>query len=110
MTKAPLYRILFSLTLALFCIALCAQNSIQGKVYDSEGHPLAFTTVSIVNSNEGTFTDETGYFQLKNIPDGESKIELRQLGFRSQTLLIKLPEKKQQHTYFLPGKRCFTPR
>ncbi len=84
---------------AFFTYNLFGQNNISGNVYDLDGNPLGFTTVSIINSNEGTFTDENGYFKLSNIPDGKVKIEIRQLGYRSQILDIVLPNNNTNDFY-----------
>ncbi len=40
---------------------------VQGKVTNAQGEPLVGATVFIRNGKKGTFTDEKGMFELKNI-------------------------------------------
>ncbi|WP_126973715.1 SusC/RagA family TonB-linked outer membrane protein [Gynurincola endophyticus] len=60
--KRLLSRVLFTMLMALSCVALQAQ--IKGRVIDSDKNPLSGVSVSVKGKDLGTQTDEKGQFTL----------------------------------------------
>ncbi len=58
------------------------------------GKHIPFANVSLKGTTIGTSTDETGHFQLINLPEGEQIIVVTNIGFKSQERIIIL----RQHT------------
>lgn len=60
----------------------------------SKGEHLPFATVIIVGTTIGTTTDETGHFQLLNLPEGSHTIEARMLGYKVSTQVVEVQNDK----------------
>lgn len=84
---------------ALFTILLItgvarAQLSVRGTVLDSVKHePLAFVTLSLTNHQTGKpvksiLTDESGKFQLKDIPRQPLQLTLTFIGYQSKIITL----------------------
>lgn len=81
---------------------LSAQKStvLSGKVVEKEsGLPMAFATLNIALDN-GTqitgYTDENGKFNIYDLPVGELKITVENIGYyRSELYLINLKEQQE---------------
>jgi hypothetical protein len=82
-------------------------QTIKGSISDSQtGESLFGVTVYVTNQQKGTFTDVDGNFVLANLSTGQSKIEVRYIGYQSKvlefdikkdtTLNIKLDAKAQE--------------
>jgi len=55
-----------------------------------KGMHIPFASVSLKGTTIGTSTDETGHFQLVNLPVGEQIIVVTNVGYRSQERKITL--------------------
>ena len=80
------YLCVFFLFLGIFKIQ--SQNSIRGKIIDSNKQPLSYTNVILYsldtkNSPKGTVSDDDGNYLFENIPNGKYKLEVSTLGFKS---------------------------
>ncbi len=61
---------------------------VKGAVSDSEsGEPIPFATISIVNSDRGTVTNESGEFKIYLHPT-DSLIKVSAIGFNSRVLRV----------------------
>ncbi|MTI40261.1 TonB-dependent receptor [Fulvivirga lutimaris] len=58
-----------------------AQATLQGVLKGEEG-PLPGATVQILGTDIGTAADVNGFYQLKNIPAGDHKVEIRAVGYK----------------------------
>ncbi len=56
------------------------------------GKHIPFANVSLKGTTIGTSTDETGHFQLINLPEGEQIIVVTNIGYKSQERIITLRE------------------
>lgn len=66
---------------------------IKGKASDVETHePLNKATIKIDKTKLGTFSDATGNFLIKNIPEGKYTIICKMIGYETQRIKISLPE------------------
>ncbi len=69
-----------------------SKGNLTGYVYDSnENKPLEYATISLVNLENGnvvngTISDESGYFHLKNIEPGKYKIEITFIGYEKKVI------------------------
>ncbi|MGM0503844.1 MAG: TonB-dependent receptor domain-containing protein [Bacteroidota bacterium] len=69
-----------------------SKGNLTGYVYDSEvDKPLEYATVSIINIENGnvengTISDESGFFQLKNIDPGVYRIEITFIGYEKKVI------------------------
>ena len=71
-------------------ISIQAQtNSISGKI-TSKGEALPFVNVYLKNTKLGTFTNENGFFELKDIPDGNYTLVSSNIGFEKKSIKIML--------------------
>lgn len=71
--------------LLLFATGMRAQNtgSIAGKVVDKRNNQeLVGVTVLLKGTSQGTMTDATGNFLLKNVKQGEYNLEFSYLGYQ----------------------------
>lgn len=64
-------------------------NSISGKV-SSNGEVLPFVNVYLKKNKQGTSTNENGFFELKNIPNGTYTIIASSIGFKFKSKKITL--------------------
>jgi TonB-dependent receptor len=96
---------LLSLIVFLTSLPLSAQT-IKGSISDSQtGESLIGVMVYVTNQHKGVVTDVDGNFLLANLSSGQSKIEVRYIGYQSKiiefeikkdtTLNIKLDTKSQ---------------
>ena len=73
---------------------LFAQNktSVFGTVLDEFGTPISNVHVKIESSTSGAVTDSNGFFELKNISEGQYRITASIIGFITQTKSIRFQE------------------
>ena len=64
-------------------------NSISGKI-TSKGEALPFANVYLANTKLGTASNEEGFFELKNIPNGDYTLISSSVGFNLKSLKIIL--------------------
>jgi iron complex outermembrane receptor protein len=55
-------------------------SAIKGQVLTSDGHPAAYVSVQIKNTNQGTVTDENGEFIFKKIKPGHYILQASLVG------------------------------
>jgi len=75
--------ILLSLVQINFAQKIKTDANIVGHVV-SNGEHISFATVSVKGTTIGTTTDETGHFQLINLPEGPMVIIAQSLGYKPQ--------------------------
>jgi outer membrane receptor protein involved in Fe transport len=69
--------------------------SIQGKVMDAAVQQgMAGATVRLLDSPRGTFTDDKGEFQFVGLNDGNYRIAVSFLGYRTDTIFAKVGGEK----------------
>jgi hypothetical protein len=82
MARALLRSVLF-LLISLLTHPLAA-GQLRGRITDSNGEPLSFTSVVRKGTTNGTTANEEGYYQLQ-LPTGEHEIVFQYVGYRSRT-------------------------
>ena len=85
MKKLYIITSIFMLTLSQLSMAQkpYSDANIVGHVV-CQGKHIPFATVSLKGTTIGTSTDETGHFQLINLPEGEQIIVVTNIGYKSQ--------------------------
>ena len=83
--------ILFFLVFILSISAIFAQSGVAGAVSTVDGEELPFVNITLLNTvnKEVTFikeTDEFGYFELTDIPDGVYEIYVSSPTYKSATI------------------------
>ena len=58
-----------------------------------QGKHIPFANVSLKGTTVGTTTDETGHFQLINLPEGEHIIVVTNMGYKSQERKITIQDR-----------------
>lgn len=80
--------------LIFFLVYPSYSQRIVGCVQNESGEPLVGTNIRVENSNLGTTTNPDGYYLLKLEP-GEFTIIYSFLGYRSDTLRVRLSEEQE---------------
>src|SRR5258708_78533 len=58
-----------------------AAGEVQGNVRTETGAPLVGATVTITALHKTSFTDENGYFILRNVPNGHHLVQITFVGY-----------------------------
>lgn len=84
-------NLLFSLLLAMLYISANGQNSLTGVVTNSENNtPLEQVSIYFPQLEKGTISDNTGNYQINNLPTGTYKVVISYLGYQTVSKSIKL--------------------
>lgn len=86
MTRAYLFLSFFLLPFTLIYAGVPdegANNTIQGVITTSDGHPATNVTVVLKGIAKGMITNQSGEFLFKNIPDGNYELEVSMVGFET---------------------------
>src|SRR6056297_238609 len=81
--------------LIFFTLNTYAQRTdanIVGHVVDTDGDHISFATVILKNTTIGTATDETGHFQLINMPVGKYNVKATSIGYKDVEKDVELVE------------------
>jgi len=93
-------RIYILAALLLLSITLFAQNNLAGIVRDqSDGSLLVGVSVVITDLKQSAITNEQGQFQFKDLPSGNFLLEVRYIGYQTQTerVMVKGETKLEFH-------------
>ncbi|QOD61171.1 TonB-dependent receptor [Polaribacter haliotis] len=83
----------------LFFIAIYsvnAQNSISGKITDSNNKPLFGVEIYASEIHKGTTSKEDGTYKINNIPNGKIKITYTYLGFRTVSKVVTINSENKE--------------
>jgi len=87
-------EILLILLFFFLFVEIGAQNSVKGIVVDSNSEkPLKNVSIFVKETTAETTTKNDGVFLLQNIPDGNYLLEIKLLGYETQTYPIELSGK-----------------
>src|SRR5690554_1733694 len=75
---------------ANFNLALSQTGSISGSVKDTNGNPLAYAAVQVVNSNVGTSTAPDGSFTIPKVEVGIQILEVSTLGYKRYSTSVNV--------------------
>jgi len=80
--------LLFTVLLVISFTKANAQNSIQGKIVDTQKETLLYANIVLYQNNKpitGVVSDDNGNYEFKNIADGKYLLEVSVLGFKTVT-------------------------
>ncbi|MEA2106243.1 MAG: TonB-dependent receptor [Bacteroidota bacterium] len=86
------------LTLGIYIIIISStyaqrtDANIVGHVVDTDGEHIPFATIILKNTTIGTATDETGHFQLINMPTGKYTVKASFIGYKDVEKDVELTE------------------
>lgn len=85
MTRVYLFLAFFILPFITLASSLDegANNTIQGVITTSDGHPASNVTVRLKEISKGTVTNQSGEFLFKNIANGRFQLEISMVGFQT---------------------------
>jgi len=64
-------------------------STMSGHIYDEEtGEPLAYVNVFFSNTTLGDASNDSGYFEIRNIPPGSYDLVVNRIGYEIKTLTI----------------------
>ena len=84
--------------LSLLFIITCstnvlAQNTFKAIIKDEKNHePLIGVSVLLKGTQNNTTSDDKGFVELKNIPNGKQTIIIKSVGFKENEKSIFFPE------------------
>lgn len=94
----------FSLLLCLFISQINAQNVISGLLTNQDNQaPIPFANIYFPQLEKGTTTDETGAFQISEIPSGSFIIICSRMGFETLSQTITSPLKASLNLSLKPS-------
>lgn len=98
------------LRIFVILISLISFNILQAQKHNhdavivghvvSEGEHLPFANIAIKGTTIGTTTDETGHYQLVNVPIGEITVVASMLGYKSSEITITTKEDETKEIKF----------
>jgi iron complex outermembrane recepter protein len=68
-----------------------ATGTLEGRVVDEVGDPVAGATVRMADAGREVVTDSAGGFRLRAVPAGRRWIEVRRLGFEAPRTQVVVP-------------------
>jgi outer membrane receptor protein involved in Fe transport len=74
-------------------------GTLTGIVKDETGAPLQGVHVYIANTNQGTFTDRNGAYQLEQIPEGSFDAEISYMGYVTRKVEFKITQRHRKHRF-----------
>ena len=85
---------------ALLSIQPLNGQAIKGKITDTNGQPIPFSTVYIKELTKGLTANKDGDFDLK-IPEGEYSVVISALGYKPETRQIKVTNASIETNFIL---------
>lgn len=82
---------IFLIFLLIFAYQITkSQNKISGKVTDKDNLPISGAGIFVPEMNKGTITNDKGFYELSNLPNGKIKIQFLYLGFNNRIETVDL--------------------
>ncbi|MGI6291300.1 MAG: TonB-dependent receptor [Bacteroidales bacterium] len=91
MKPTSLYLPFLAIFFINITIAFAQTATIRGFIYDkSNGEPIPYCSVLLVNEKTGVVSDDNGYFSLTKLKAGEYKIRITFMGYDSLVRIYNL--------------------
>ena len=77
------FRIFCFIWISMMAVSAKAQQKIQfsGKIVNAKSVPVAGSTIYLLNTNQGTVSDNQGNFSFSNLPAGEYAVQVSSIGY-----------------------------
>ena len=79
------YLIIICLIISFSCYS--QKNILVGEIFNNSER-LSYVNIYLQNTKLGTFSNEDGYFEIKNIPSGIQKVVISSLGYKTKIIEI----------------------
>jgi len=86
------YLLSFSICVLLSTLSFAQTGKLKGVVLDNSKNSLPGVTVHIKNTSNGTQTNETGFFEISNLNDGNYTLSISSLGFKTKELPVTIAQ------------------
>ncbi len=84
-------RIYILAAFSLLASIAFAQNNLSGTILDqTSGEQLVGVSIVMTDLKRSVSTDQSGQFQIKNLPSGIFLVEVRYIGYQTQTLRVTI--------------------
>ncbi len=80
-----------ALIFLLVIVSDAHSQGVQGRVLDSDGNPLPFTTIFIPETGSGTISNSNGSYETK-LPPGEYRLSFQYLGYANVVKKVTVGE------------------
>ena len=90
-----LLLVTFFSSFSLSATELVAESTLTGQVFDKQNNPLAYVQVILEATSRGDVTDESGKFQISNLPTGKYKVIFQLIGYETVKKSVVLANSKQ---------------
>lgn len=91
LTSRWLYALMAAVCFALPSPLDAQTGSVAGSIVDAAtGEPIASAMVSVLGTNIGVLTNQTGQFTLRNVRVGEQEVRVHHIGYRSVTETVTI--------------------
>ena len=96
-------RKLYLLLILLFVsiVGYSQKAMITGEVLDNNNRPLPGATIIISTLQKGTTSDVNGHFMIGNLPAGRYTLEVRYIGYSTNSVDIKPEAGSQEHVMII---------
>ncbi len=95
-----IYFYIFSLLFTAFPAA-AQTGSLQGRVMDESGLPVASASISLQPGGTGAATDENGFFRIQNVTYGNYELEAGAVGYTTVKRQVPVSEKENKEINIL---------
>lgn len=97
-------KLIYTLLAFIFSFSAVSQNSLTGKIIDSEtGNPVLTATIYIPQLEKGTVTGLDGNFQFSSISSGSYQMVISSLGYATKTANIQIPSSEELVIVLVPS-------
>ena len=94
--RNSLSKIIFTLAIFLFSIALFSQTTVSGKVVDEKGNPISGANIFIEGTYDGTSSSETGDFTFTTATTGNQTLVVSFLMYETSRTIIDISKFKSK--------------
>ena len=94
--RNSLSKIIFTLAIFLFSIALFSQTTVSGKVVDEKGNPISGANIFIEGTYDGTSSSETGDFTFTTATTGNQTLVVSFLMYETSKTIIDVSKFKSK--------------
>jgi hypothetical protein len=100
-----LYQLMFMRISTIFLTLLLTLNlaahsqqsgRLSGKITNSRSVPVAASTIHLLNTNQGTVSDEKGSFEFKNLPAGKYILQVSSVGYATIDMDVTIGDKANE--------------
>ena len=87
-----MYKIFYIIMAMVFTTFAYSQNTVQGKISDSDtGQPVFGATVFFPQLEKSAMTGTEGNFRINNVSPGNYQLVISSLGYATRTMQVRVP-------------------